>query len=471
MNSNARSLALAVLSVAASASAFYFGTGLHPQWYLTWIAPLPVLLLAARAPLWPALGAAFLSFALGGLNLWDYYREIVPLPAAVFILLVPGLIFAALVFAYRAYVLRGQLIRAALVVPAFWVAGEYLSELQSPHGTFGNLAYTQMDFLPLIQIAAFAGLWGVSFLLFLLPSAVAALTAPASDPKQKLFLALGTGIVFAVVLGFGFQRLHSRPQGAVVIGLLDTDAPGTIFPKGQSAVALIRRYAGQVPSLARHGAQVIVMPEKIGHFDDREVGEADRILGQAARNAHVTLIAGFAHLPDRNEARVYAPDGSFEAAYEKHHLLPGFDAALRPGTTRTLLARPSGRWGLTICKDMDFPALSRQYGADDAGLLLVPAWDFGADGWLHGRMSILRGVESGFSIARSAKQGTLTVSDSRGRVLAEQKTGPAFVSLTASVPEAGEPTFYDRAGDWFAWFDLALAAAVVLPWKNKAKRV
>ena len=35
-----------------------------------------------------------------------------------------------------------------------------------------------------------------------------------------------------------------------------------------------------------------------------------------------------------------------------------------------------------------FPQLSRQYGNAGAGILLVPAWDFVADGWLHSRMTI-----------------------------------------------------------------------------------
>ena len=45
---------------------------------------------------------------------------------------------------------------------------------------------------------------------------------------------------------------------------------------------------------------------------------------------------------------------------------------------------------MEICKDMDFPLLSRQYGNDGAGLMLVPAYDFVTDGWLHGRMAILK---------------------------------------------------------------------------------
>ena len=118
---------------------------------------------------------------------------------------------------------------------------------------------------------------------------------------------------------------------------------------------------------------------------------------------------GVVHIaPDAkwNEARIYSPSSPVRV-YEKHHMLPPFESPLKPGTTRTLWKEPSGIWGVTICKDMDFPAMGRDYANDGAGLLLVPAWDFVGDGWLHGRMAILRGVESGFSIARAPKQGIL----------------------------------------------------------------
>jgi apolipoprotein N-acyltransferase len=50
--------------------------------------------------------------------------------------------------------------------------------------------------------------------------------------------------------------------------------------------------------------------------------------------------------------------------------------------------------------------------------VLVPAWDFTLDGWLHDRMAVMRGVESGFTVVRAAKQALLTVSHDRGRILA-----------------------------------------------------
>ncbi|HEX4706992.1 MAG TPA: nitrilase-related carbon-nitrogen hydrolase, partial [Candidatus Udaeobacter sp.] len=160
-----------------------------------------------------------------------------------------------------------------------------------------------------------------------------------------------------------------------------------------------------------------------------------------------------------NSSRFYAPDGK-QANYDKHHLLPGVEPE-GPGDKRVLVDQPSGRWGLQICKDMDFPRLSRQYGGDGANLLLVPAWDFGLDRWEHARMAALRGVENGFAVARAARNGLLTLSDNRGPILAEIATAPdQFVSISGKVDISRAKTFYTRTGDWFAW--LCVCGFVVL---------
>src|SRR4029077_2318199 len=121
------------------------------------------------------------------------------------------------------------------------------------------------------------------------------------------------------------------------------------------------------------------------------------------------------------------------------------------------LDQPSGRWGLQICKDMDFPQLSREYALQGANLLLVPAWDFNLARWLHARMGVRRAVEIGFALARSARNGLLTLSDNRGRIIAETATVPGrFVSITGKVNVAHEQTFYTQTGDWFAWLCVAM---------------
>jgi predicted amidohydrolase len=94
---------------------------------------------------------------------------------------------------------------------------------------------------------------------------------------------------------------------------------------------------------------------------------------------------------------------------------------------------------MEICNDIDFPLLSRQYANDGAGLTLVPAWDFVTDGWLHGRMAILRCVESGFSIASVPVQNERTLYDWVGDWL------PGWISFSSSLCL---PAFHIR-GSWF----------------------
>ena len=101
----------------------------------------------------------------------------------------------------------------------------------------------------------------------------------------------------------------------------------------------------------------------------------------------------------------------------------------------------------------------------------MPAWDFDLDRWLHARMAVLRGVENGFAIARAGRNGLLTLTDSRGPVLAEKATVPGeFVSLSARLSAASEETFYTRTGYWFAWICVLGLLALLISRVTPASR-
>ena len=172
---------------------------------------------------------------------------------------------------------------------------------------------------------------------------------------------------------------------------------------------------------------------------------------------------------ERNMAMVFLPDAPAPASYSKHHLIPGFERQYTPGSGYRMLGG-TPRIGLAICKDMDFHDIGRAYAARHAQLLLVPAWDFGIDGWLHSRMAILRGVEGGFAIARAARSGRLTLSDDRGRVVAEASSERHDAARVGDLPLYDSHTPYGRWGDWFAWLDLAMLLALLsvawLPARN-----
>jgi apolipoprotein N-acyltransferase len=75
----------------------------------------------------------------------------------------------------------------------------------------------------------------------------------------------------------------------------------------------------------------------------------------------------------------------------------------------------------------------------------------------------MRGVEDGFSVARSAKNGLLYGSDSRGRIVGEASSrSAAFATLLVNVPTTHSWTVYQAWGDWFAWLAIAALAALLL---------
>jgi apolipoprotein N-acyltransferase len=477
-----RKIILAVAAIAASGTMFFFGTGLHPLWWLMWLAPLPVLLVAPRVSGLAGFGVATLSWFLGTLNMWRYLRHILVLPGnphagplvmpiavAIGVLVIPSCIFGATVVLARLFMRRGQLWPAALALPTLWTTYEYVNNITSPHGTFGSVAYSQMDFLPLLQLASVAGIWGIIFCLFFFPATIAVFVGATATQAQKRTFATAISVLFVAVMMFGWLRLYLTPETehSVKVGLIASDLrDNLVIEEPEENGRLLRDYLTEAKPMIAQGASVIVMPEKLSVVVDALLEPIDAMFKAAAVADNVRFLAGVLHVTGGaklNEARMYFPDNAQVITYEKHHMLPAFESKLRPGTTRTLVSQTSGLWGVAICKDMDFPLLSRQYSRDGVGLLLVSAWDFADDAWLHGRMAVARGVESGFSIARAAKEGLLTVTDDRGRVLAERSSKSApFTTLVADVPIRHTTTIYARLGDWFAWLNILMLLSLTI---------
>jgi apolipoprotein N-acyltransferase len=459
----ARNLLLVLAAGLASAAFSYLGTGLHPIWWLLWLAPVPVLAIAPRL----RGSAAFLlgSFAwlIGEMNQWNYVTHEIEMPLQIVILffVAPALAFGFGVLFVRSFLRPGSLFLASLAFPVYWVTYEYLTEIGSPHSTWGNLAYTQMNCLPIIQVASITGLWGISFIVFLFAGTIAALLSGAGKPWQRRALTIAVGAVICALFLFGEWRLRSNPSAqSITVTLIAKDVPMSIYlgPEEQ-ALKLLHEYGDEVRRTTPAETQVVVLPEKIGRVSESRLAEVDALFSSTATATHAAIVLGLVRRTPSaafNSSRFYSPDGKLEANYDKHHLLPGIEPE-KPGDKRVLLDQPPGRWGLQICKDMDFPKLSREYAGDGANLLLVPAWDFNVDRWLHARMAVLRAVENGFALARSARNGLLTLTDNRGRILAEAATVPGrFVSITGKVNVTPAATFYTRTGDWFAWLCVAM---------------
>ena len=157
--------------------------------------------------------AALLAYGIGGLNEWTYFHDLIglPLPIIALVIVEPGLFLALCVLLFRRLALQGRVLSAAFAVPALWVAAEYLGSLTSPHGTFGNIAYTQMNALPVIQIAAVTGIWGIGFLSLFVPTSIAALASTHASARLRFCAAAIALLLPAIAVAYGYSRLQVAP--------------------------------------------------------------------------------------------------------------------------------------------------------------------------------------------------------------------------------------------------------------------
>ena len=458
-----------VLAVLLSGALWFASGGIYHAWPLAWVAPVPLLVVLPGLRPARAAVAAFAAAALGDLAYVVAYRAALAPEELVALVLITPLPYVAVALVWRTIARRRDLLVASLAYAALAAGMEYLVSLVSPNGTFGSVAYSQADLLAIVQLASATGPWGITFLV----SLVAAALAGAWRGRERRAIRDAGLVIAAVPLGlvlvWGDLRLVTAPAASpsVRVGLAASDTANRPFARtAEEAVAAARGYAARAAALAERDVQFIVLPEKFTAVGPESRYGVEAALANVARRDRVTIVAGFNAVGEgapRNEAVVFGPDGRVVLRYDKVHLVPGLEAGYVAGHALGMVPDSAVAAGVAICKDLDFVPLGRAYAQAGTALLLVPAWDFGLDGWLHSRMAILRSVEGGFALARVASDGRLTVSDPRGRVVAERASDAApEVLLAAAVPVGGAGTFYSRTGDWFAWLCLAVAVACAI---------
>ena len=339
---------------------------------------------------------------------------------------------------------------AAFGYGAMTGAIELLYSYVSPNGSFGALGYALTDVLPLLQVASLAGVPGLSFLAAIVPAGIAMQIRRPTD----YFAASLCILPVLAALVFGFWRL-AQPEGETIrVGLVSNDAfAGVATDEPDRNDAIIADFRQRIGELSGTKTAYIVTPEKM-FLPTVE-------FAKLSENLRTRIVAGYDQpLGDgrrSNTAELTGP-GLSPLRYDKHYLIPGLEAEYIPGRDLASLDRV----GIAICKDMDFPRFLRTYARRHIGLLLVPAWDFFADGRLHSRMAIVRGVENGFTVARAASQGMLTLSDANGRVLAEASSAKGQGNLVGDVPIGLGDTFYARNGDAFGWSLVIICGGLVI---------
>jgi apolipoprotein N-acyltransferase len=450
---------IAILCAALSGLAYFASTGLGVIWPLAWLAPAPVLWLAFgnahdRTVAW----TAFAAVAIGKTNLLPAYYDVLPAWSLACAIVVPAAAFAACVWAAR-FVQRHLCgIAGMIAFAALWTGFEYLSAF-GPNGSVSSIAYALAGVPVLAQTASLFGLWSVTFLLCFVPAGLALFHRTGNTVAVLLALAMFAGNAF-----YGHVHMQDSPQTLRVALIVSEEMADAAFANnGKDAIAAVDSYASLIGAVAERKPELVVLPERFTVLKPQWRALALKKMSDAAKVVGAPVVAGFTDLTPnsrRNVALVFPPDGGAAQIYAKRRLAPGLEQGFAAGTRPFVGANGIG---VEIGADMNSEKMLRADSALHPRVLAVSAWDFEEDAYGHARVAIMRGIENGVAVARAARHGLLTLTDPYGRLISRRAgMGDATMTLVGDLPVGNRTgrTLYDRIGDVFAWFSLAVAAGL-----------
>jgi apolipoprotein N-acyltransferase len=498
-----RSLALAVLSGLLLAASFP-SLGYS---FLAWFALVPLLFAlrdqSVRAGLLLSFlfGLVFFCFTVSWVTDSIHMYGHIPLLPASLITLLLSVVLALFIAPFGAAFVHVRTTRpgiAFLAAPALWVMMELARTHLFSGFPWALAGYSQYRILPVIQVADLTGVYGISFVIVLVNTAI----AEVLSGRRRFAPVLTASVVLIAVLGYGHYRLNAEPGSGgikitVVQGNIEQDKKWD--PAYQSEV--ITTYKRLTLKALEQKPDLVLWPETATPFYYGGAGKTDaamtKDLQEFVRAMNTPLLTGSPTYETgrgrivtlRNSVFLLDREGTTGAVYHKMHLVPyGEYVPMKkvlffvekmvqaigdfiPGDTYTVMKieLPPGNdvgIGTVICYEIIFPDLVRRFvneGATVIANVTNDAW-FGRTGapYQHFSMVVFRAVENRVPIARAANTGISGFIDAQGRIL---ETSPVFAEayLTRTLVPGNIKTFYTRYGDVFAWLCALGTIIAVIP--------
>ena len=469
---------------------------------LVWIALVPLLVVLRGQTAWRALWlglVAGLVFRVGSLywiahTVGNYGGVSIMIGALVALALALWMAFNVALFA----LLVPSALRwgpgGAVALATAWVALEYLQTLLPFGFPWALVGYAAGRWMPLMQAADLAGIWGLSFVAVFVNVALALLIIR----ERQAFTVVAVGSALVVAMGiYGGFHLYRAPALLDPTGLPQASAGTTLrvavvqgnVPQGvkwdpESLVSTLNEHARLTYEAATDGAELIVWPESSVPVPGGLEGDLSTrtMLSAMARENRVPMVVGSLHVEAgpggrtaTNAAFMIDAEGAWLGRYDKVRLVPfgeyvplswffRFVAPLvevvgefkrgergQPLLGDTASGVPS--FGMAICYEIVFPDHVRQQVARGATFLVTitnDAW-FGNTSapYQHFAMARLRAVETRRYLVRAANTGISGVVDPWGRVLEVTDLDETVVARAQIEPRDGRSP-YVVWGDLFA---------------------
>lgn len=489
-------------------------------WYdvewLAWVALVPLLSATRGSRLGSAFWWGWITGCVGYLGIlrWVPHTMInyggVPTPVSYGILLLLVLYVAFYVGIFTlgwAWCLQVWPGAVWVAVPAFWVTLEWVRAHALSGFPWASLGYSQYLNAPLLQVAEWTSVYGVSYALVLGNVLIAQLLDGLKHRQWRRIGLPGLAVVgcLAVTWGYGEWRLRQMTHRAATV----TDGLGVALIQGNieqdlkwdraareeifSVYVELTRQAAADPAV-----DLIIWPEAATPFLFANERDFQGRLLHLVRQVNRPLLFGsptYTREGDQdimyNSAFLLGADATVLGRYDKIHLVPFGEyipwrhllffldkivegiGDFRRGESYTVMAVPQGRFAVSICFEAIFPELVRHFGRHGAQFLVNitnDAW-FGHSpaSYQHLSMVVFRAVENRLPIVRAANTGISAVIEPTGH-LAQQTDLFVRTWIKERISPAQRPlTFYTRWGDVFA-YSCWVVTAIVLGWGGRRAR-
>ncbi len=393
------------------------------------------------------------------------------------------------------------------ILPALWAALEYIRSFFLSGFPWEFLGYSQYRHIYMIQIADITGVYGVSFLIVAVNTALFLLWRGWAERRtsrcmlRRAEAAGGAAIAVLLVihvLAYGQWRTHlldtwiakaPAPEFTVVQGNIDQSEKWD--PAFQ--IATIEKYIRLSESAKDSSTKphLVVWPETAAPFYFLSMAAPTEQVIDGIRKTGCDFLIGSPsfvqkdenHVNYYNSAFLMSSNGEFLGKYDKVHLVPFGEYVplhqwfpfigkmvegvgdFRSGKEGHTLVWGQYPLGIQICYEMIFPDLARKMVRNHAAFLINmtnDAW-YGRTSapYQHFSMAVFRAVENHRSLIRAANTGISGFIDPAGRIVA---TTPIFTSaaLTRTMPVMTMESFYTRYGDIFSRICLGISVLLSL---------
>lgn len=462
---------------------------------LAWVALVPLLIAieseGPKVSFGLGLLAGFVSF-LGIL----YWIAIFSLPGLVLLVLYLALYIAFFCLLVNFAVKRTPGFPLMIVcVPSLWVSLEFLRAFIFSGFPWAALGCSQYLNIPLIQIASFSGVYGISFLIVLVNATIAYVILEVRGQKPEVRrVILPVGLVALVLIScfvYGWlttsgSSLSGTSSLKVAIIQGNIDLPEKWDPAYKDIV--LNTYCRLSREAAKKKPNLIVWPETTVAFPLKHDPESLATILELARSTKAYIIVGsldWAYGEEYyNSAFLISPQGRIVQQYNKVHLVPFGEivplkdrlpilarfvesrggGGFAPGDELTIFDIGAGQFGCLICFEGIFGILVQKFvkeGAQFVVNITNDAW-YGrsAASYQHFAFSILRAVENRVPVVRAASTGVSAFIDRYGRI---REYEDIFVEsvLVGDIILSRSKTFYTKFGDIFSWLCVTLSGTMM----------